>query len=296
MIELTDSDFHDLCADPAVRRIIDDANRSGGRAAFAFWGILIPGMFFVGAVTWYAIAAGWQITGVIFGSFGMLVVYILAALPLAMTGRAIKLPVFQRLAVRHGLAYAPLVDTLPVSADARAALFGAELGTESYTDYFQGKLLDESDFATCQAYLLGERGRRFNGRLFILGRPHGGSGHVIVAPDCPAWINPATSLVFDDDPAFCRAFRVHASDAGEARALLGPEARRTLLELRRRGKVRLYAGLGEIFVAIAGRKGFTPGLGFRFRRGEDRVRAMFDDLADSLAVLRSLKAALDPVL
>jgi hypothetical protein len=42
-----------------------------------------------------------------------------------------------------------------------------------------------------------------------------------------------------------------------------------------------------------GRKGFTPGLGFRFRRGEARVRAMFDDLADSLATLSRLKASLD---
>ncbi len=294
MIELTDKDFHEFCADPAVRRIIDDANRNGSRAALAFWSLLIAGLLFVGAVTWYAIASGWQVTGVIFGSFGVLIVYILAAVPLAMSGRAIKLPAYEILAARHGLDYAPLVETLPVSAEARAALFGEEPGTESYTDFFHGKLLDGSDLATCQAYLLGEGGRRFNGRLFILGRAHGGSGRIIVTPDCPARVEPATSVVFDDDPAFARVFRVHASDAGEARALLGPEARRTLLELSRRGKVRLYAGPGEIFVAVEGRKGFTPGLGFRFRRGEDRVRAMFDDLADSLALLSRLKAVLDP--
>ncbi len=292
MIELTDQDFHELCADPAARRIIDDANRNGARAAFAFWGLLIAGLLFVGAVTWYAIASGWQITGVVFGSFGVLIVYILAAIPLAMSGRAIKLPIFEILAARHGLDYAALVHTLPVSAEARAALFGDGPGTEGYTDFFNGKFLDGSDFATCQAYLLGESGSRFNGRLFILGRLHG-SGRIIVAPDCPAWVNPAMSLVFEDDPAFARAFRVHASDAGEARTLLGPETRRTLLGLSRRGKGRLYAGPGEILIAIEGRKGFTPGLGFRFRRGEDRVRAMFDDLADSLALLSRLKVALD---
>ncbi len=293
MTELTDRHFHDFCADPAVRRILDDANRNGRRAAFAFWGLLIAGLLFVGGVTWYAIASGWQVTGVIFGSFGMLVVYIIAAVPLAMSGRAIKLPAYGILAARHGLDYAPLVHALPVSAEAKTALFGEEPGTGSYTDFFHGKFLDGSDLATCQAYLLGENGSRFNGRLFILGRLHGG-GRVVVAPDCPAWVNPATSLVFGDDPAFCRAFRVHASDAGEARALLGPEARRALLELSRRGKVRLYAGPGEIFVAIEGRKGFTPGLGFRFHRAEQRLRWMFDDLADSLAVLSSLKGALDP--
>lgn len=294
MIELTDRHFQELCADPAVRRIIDDANRNGARAALAFWGILIAGLLFVGAVTWYALATGWQITGVIFASFGVLIVYILAALPLAMTGRAIKLPVFGILAARHGMDYTALVDTVPVSAEAKAALFGAEPGTETYTDFFQGKLLDAGEFATCQAYLLGERGNRFNGRLFILGPPHGGSGRVIVTPDCPAWVDPGTSMAFADDPAFARAFRVHATNPEEATALLGPEARRTLLDLRRRGKVRLYAAPGEILVAVEGRKGFSPGLGFRFRRGEDRVRRMFDDLADSLAVLSRLKAALDP--
>ena len=103
----------------------------------------------------------------------------------------------------------------------------------------------------------------------------------------------ATALI-PDDPDFRCAFRVHASDAVEGRALLGAEARRTLLELRRRGIVRLHAGPGEILVAVEGRKGFTPGLGFRFRRAEDRIRAMFDDLADLLTLLRTLRAALDP--
>jgi hypothetical protein len=294
LIELTERHFQELCADAAVRRIIADANRNGGRAALAFWGILLLGLLFVGAVTWYAIASGWPVTGVIFGSFGVLIVYILAALPLAMTGRAIKLPVYEALAAQHGLDYAALVGAFPVSAEARAALFGNELAAESYTDFFTGKRLDAGEFATCQAYLLGENGSRFNGRLFAFIRSQGGGGHILVTPDCPAWVDAATRLVFADDAAFARAFRVHASDAAEGRALLGPEARRVLLDLRQRGEVRLYAGPEHILVAMGGRKGFTPGLGFRFRHAEDRIRAMFDDLAGSLAVLSRLKAALDP--
>jgi hypothetical protein len=293
MTELTDRAFHELCADPAVRRIIDDANRNGGRAAFAFWGILGLGLLFVGAVTWYAIASGWQVTGVIFGSFGVLIVYILAAVPLAMTGRAIKLPVFKILAARQGLDYSPLVQIFPVSAEARAALLGEDPGTESYTDFFSGKFLDASEFATCQAYLLGEKGSRFNGRLFAVGRLQSSVERVIVTPDCPRWVDPATAVRFEEDQAFERAFKVHASDTAAAGALLSPETRHMLVDLRRRGKLRLYAGPGEIFVAIEGRKGFTPGLGFRFRRAEDRLRWMFDDLADSLAMLNRLKAALD---
>lgn len=292
MIDLTDRHFHELCADAAVRRIIDDANRNGGRAAFAFWGILGLGLLMVGAGTWFAIASGWQVTGVIFGSFGLPLVYILAAVPLAMTGRAIKLPVYRSLAARHGLDYAPLVHAIPVSAEAKIALFGAELDTESYTDFFAGRFLDGGDFATCQAYLLGGNGSRFNGRLFAFARLHGGSGYVLVTPDSPCRLDPATAVALDD-PAFACAFRVHASAATEARALLGPETRRMLLDLRQRGKVRLYAGPGEILVALEGRKGFTPGLGFRFRRGEERIRSMFDDLAGSLATLRTLKSSLD---
>jgi hypothetical protein len=292
LIELTDRHFQDLCADDAVRRVIADANRDGRRAALGFWAFLIVGLLMVGAGTWYAIASGWLVTGVIVGSVGVLIVYILAAVPLAMAGRAIKLPVYEILAARHGLDYAALSPTPPASREAMQALFGDELATESYTDYFHGKRLDAGEFTTCQAYLLGEKGSRFSGRLFAFIRDHGSGGYLLVTPDDPSRVDPAMELI-PDDPDFRCAFRVHASDAGEARALLGPEARRTLLDLRRRGKVRLYAGPGEILVALEGRKGFTPGLGFRVRRAEDRIRRMFDDLADSLAVLRSLRAALD---
>jgi hypothetical protein len=292
MIELTERDFRELCADPAVRRIIDDANRSGRRAALGFWGLLLAGLLAVGAGTFWAIDAGWLVNGVIFGSCGMLIVYILAAIPLAMAGRGLKLQVYERLAARHGLNYAALVDVLPVSREAIAGLFGDDLATESYNDYFDGKRLDADDFSTCQAYLLGKRGLRFSGRLFAFVREHGGTGHILVTPECPSGADTVTALTFDD-PAFRCAFRVHASVAEEGRALLGPEARRTLLELRRRGKVSLHAGPGEILVAIEGRKGFTPGLGFRFRRAEDRIRWMFDDLKDSLAILRTLTASLD---
>jgi hypothetical protein len=293
LIELTDRDFQDLCADETVRRIIADANRNGRRAASGFWALLITGLLMVGAGTWFAIASGWLVAGVIFGSFGVLIVYILATVPLAMAGRAIKLPVYERLAARHGLDYAALSPTPPASRAAMHALFGDELATESYTDYFHGKRLDAEDFTTCQAYLLGEKGSRFNGRVFAFAREHDGGGHLLVTPDSPHWVDPATELM-SEDPDFRCVFRVHASDEWEARALLGPEARRTLLDLRRRGKVRLYAGPGEILVAVEGRKGFTPGLGFRFRKAEDRIRRMFDDLADSLAVLRRLRAALYP--
>src|SRR6218665_3570778 len=101
MPELTDRDYQDLCADERVRAIIGEANRSGRRAAVGFWGILLAGLVMVGAITAWAIAAGWVVTGVIFGSAGMLAVYILAAIPLAMAGRAIKLPVYEILAARH---------------------------------------------------------------------------------------------------------------------------------------------------------------------------------------------------
>ena len=142
MIELTDRDFQDLCADEEVRRIIADANRNGRRAALGFWALLIVGLLMVGAGTWYAIASGWLVTGVIVGSCGVLIVYILAAVPLAMAGRAIKLPVYQRLAALHGLDYAALIASPPASRAAVQALFGDGLATESYTDYFHGKRLD----------------------------------------------------------------------------------------------------------------------------------------------------------
>jgi hypothetical protein len=293
MVELTESHFRELCADAAVRRIIDEADRSGRRAAIGFWAVLLLGFAMIAAATIIAINLDHLILAVLIGSIGVLAVYCIAMIPLVVAGRAIKLPVFEILAARHGMDYAPLVGAPPVYAEAGPILFGDELATESFVDFFHGKFLDACDFTTCQSYILGENETRFNGRLFTLARHRGGGGHVIATPDNPHCVDPATALALDGDPAFARAFRVHATIAEEGRALLGPEARRTLLELRRRGKVWLYAGPGEILVAVQGRKGFTPGLGFRFRRGEDRIRAMFDDLADSLATLRSLKASLD---
>lgn len=256
MIELTDRDFQALCGDERIRRIVDAADRSGRRAALAFWSIWIGGLILSGGAAAWLIGQGWQVTGVLVGSVGMVAAYVFAALPLAMAGRAIKLPVYEILAARHGLAYAPLVEEPLFFAGARPALFGAEPGVESFTDYFQGKLLDAADFMTCQAYLLPERGGRFNGRFFAFGRSHVAGAEERCAP----------------------------SEA---------EVRRLLAGLGHRGKVRLHAGPDAVFVALEGRKGFTPGLGFHFRHGEERVRAMFDDLADSLALLSRLKAAFD---
>ena len=101
-------------------------------------------------------------------------------------------------------------------------------------------------------------------------------------------------LLFENGGSFNgRFFSFDRAAAGDQAT--GHEAR-IPPDLGRPEKIRLYTGPNAILVAIEGRKGFTPGLGFRFRRGEERVRSMFDDLADSLAILSRLKASLDPVL
>jgi len=302
LIELADHHFQDLCADPEVRRILAEANRNGGRTSLGFWAILVLGLLLVAAATIIAFALDRPVLAVIVGGVGMLAVYVIAAIPLAMAGRAIKLPVFQRLAARHGLAYAPLTGLVPLHAEASPHLFDVWLTTESFTDLFQGK--DERDhrFATWQTYLArgsgGDIKPVFNGRVFAFERRTWGKGRILIVPAGryfgstrgTADMRPVTL----GDAEFERWFQVHATVEAEARALLGPEARRMLLALRKGGKLRIYAGLGDILVALDGRKGFTPGLGFFFRRGEARVRAMFDDLADSLHLLRTLKAGLDP--
>ena len=74
--------------------------------------------------------------------------------------------------------------------------------------------------------------------------------------------------------------------------VIGTDLRRLLLELRQSGRVFGYVGPEDAFVAATGKNRFEAGPMFRSVSGEQRVRAMFDDVCAGLAVLRRLRAAL----
>lgn len=96
------------------------------------------------------------------------------------------------------------------------------------------------------------------------------------------------------DDEFERNFEVYATDPAEAAQLLSDGALRSrLLDLRLAGKVFVYAGPQEALVAAGGQDRFEPGDMTDSLIGEERVRLMFDDVCESLALLRELKARLE---
>ena len=97
----------------------------------------------------------------------------------------------------------------------------------------------------------------------------------------------------EGDEAFEKKFEVYSTHPLEARELLFDTVfRAKLLELRKTGRVFVYAGPEEALVAATGKDRFEPGNMLRSRPGEERVKGMFEDVRASLELLRSLKAKL----
>jgi len=74
--------------------------------------------------------------------------------------------------------------------------------------------------------------------------------------------------------------------------VVGGSLRRALLDLRQSGRVFGYVGPQDVLIAAWGRNRFEPGSMFRSIPGEQRVRAMLEDVCAGLAMLEQLKATI----
>jgi hypothetical protein len=303
MIQLTDSDFQTLCAAGTVRERIGALEGERKAALRKFWLRGTIGLALAAAALASLLNAGWQ--GVAILVFVALLVgtIIAAAGPLMAAKEGLKHPVLDEVAKKAGLEYMPGDFTPPSLASACALLFGGGgFCSETYTDLFNGTDEEGRGHAVYEANLQRRAGKNtysvFCGQIYAIQRRPGAQGRTAIVPD--KWIfnfwKPAGDMErvrIEGDEAFEKAFEVYSTHPMEARELLFDSAfRARLLELRKSGRVCVYAGPEEALVAANGKDRFEPGSMLRSRPGEERVRLMFDDVCASLALLRELKAKL----
>jgi hypothetical protein len=302
MIQLTNSDFQTLCAGGTVRERIGALEGERRAAVRQFWLRGLGGLALGIAVATALFYAGWETTAfILFAIF--LVGAIIASLgPLMAAKEGLKHPVLEEIARKAGLEYFPAGFTPPAFGSACALLFGSGFSSETYTDLFNGTDEEGRGVAVYEACLQRRAGKNtyvvFSGQVYAVQRRPGAQGRTVIVPDRKLfnfW-KPARDMErvrIEGDEAFEKKFEVYSTHPMEARQLLFDTAfRARLLELRKNGRVLVYAGPEEALLAAMGKDRFEPGNMLRSRPGEERVRQMFDDVCASLGLLRELKAKL----
>ncbi|MEA3051222.1 MAG: hypothetical protein QOG72_125 [Sphingomonadales bacterium] len=302
MIQLTTSDFQTLCAAGTVRERIGALEGERRVAVRQFWLRGLGGLALAAAAGAALFGAGWEATGVI-AALVILVAGIVAAIgPLMAAKEGLKHPVLEEVARKAGLEYFPSGFAPPAFGSACALLFGSGFSSEAFTDLFNGTDEEGRGLAVYEACLQRRSGKNthtvFSGQVYAVQRRPGARGHSVIVPDRKLlnfW-KPARDMErvrIEGDEAFEKKFEVYSTHPMEARELLFDTAfRARLLELRKNGRVFVYAGPEEALVAATGKDRFEPGNMLRSRPGEERVKLMFDDVCASLELLRELKAKL----
>jgi hypothetical protein len=303
MIQLTTSDFPMLCAAETVRERIGALEGERKSAARKFWLRGLGGLALAAAVAVTLFELGWETSA--FLAFMVILVgaMIAAFAPLVATKEGLKHPVLEEVARKAGLEYIPSGFVPPAFGSACALLFGSGgFSSETYSDLFNGMDEEGRGLAIYEACLQRRAGKNsyivFSGQVYAIQRRPGAQGHTVIVPDRKLlnfW-KPASDMErvrIEGDEAFEKKFEVYSTHELEARELLFDTAfRARLLELRKAGRVFVYAGPEEALVAATGKDRFEPGSMLRSRPGEERVRLMFDDVCASLALLRQIKAKL----
>ncbi|HEX8239567.1 MAG TPA: DUF3137 domain-containing protein [Allosphingosinicella sp.] len=303
MIELTATDFQTLCAAGTVHERIGALEGERRAAVRKFWLRGVIGVVLTVAALVSLLNAGWQVVAIIVALVFLVGTFIAAAAPLMAAKEGLKHPVLEEVAKRAGLEYFPSDFTPPAFGGGQALLFGGSgFSSQTFSDLFNGTDEDGRGFAVYEACLQRRSGKNtytvFSGQMYAVQRRPGPRGHTAIVPDKKIfnfW-KPASDMErvrIEGDEAFEKKFEVYSTHPMEARELLFDTAfRARLLELRKAGRVFVYAGPDEALVCATGKDRFEPGSMLRSRPGEERVKLMFDDVCESLQLLRELKARL----
>jgi hypothetical protein len=303
MIQLTDADFQTLCAAGTVRERIGALEGERKAAVRKFWLRGGIGLALSAAALVTLLNAGWEAMAFIVFVVFLIGTFIAAAGPLMAAKEGLKHPVLEEVAKKAGLEYFPSDFTPPVFGSARALLFGGGgFSSQTYTDLFNGVDEEGRGFAVYEASLQRRAGKNtysvFCGQMYAIQRRPGAQGETVIVPDKKIfnfW-KPSSDMErvrIEGDEAFEKAFEVYSTHPMEARELLLDSVFRSrLMELRKSGRLCVYAGPEEALVAVNGKDRFEPGSMLRSRPGEERVKLMFDDVCGSLELLRELKAKL----
>lgn len=301
MIEYGEEHYRDLCRSGRVAIEISTIEEKRKDALRRFWLVLVVVIALAATILWYLSDDDTLGFGIVAALLVLVFGGIVAALPLGKAGRALKLPVLETLAEKGGLTYMESGFDPPVYPEARKALFGNWLSSQSFTDLFYGSDEEGRRFALYEGTLTRRQGKSthtvFSGQMYAWQRRSKGGSEIVIVPDRGIFnffkpLGGMERVKFESDPDFERRFEVYAYEPQQAQMVIGAELRRLLLELRQAGRVLGYIGPEDVFVAATGKNRFEAGSMFRSVSGEQRVRNMFDDVCAGLAVLRRLRAAL----
>lgn len=302
MIEYREEHYRDLCRSGRVAIEISTIEEKRRDALRRFWLALLVVVALAATILWYLSDETTVGFGIVAALFVLVIGGIVAALPLGKAGRALKLPVLETLAEKGGLTYLETGFDPPVYPEARKALFGNWLSSQTFTDLFHGSDEDGRRFALYEGTLTRRQGKSthtvFSGQMYAWQRRAKGGAEIVIVPDRGIFnffkpLGGMERVKFESDPDFEKRFEVYAYEPQQAQMVVDGDLRRLLLELRQAGRVLGYIGPEDAFVAATGKNRFEAGSMFRSVSGEQRVRTMFDDVCAGLAVLRRLRSALD---
>lgn len=302
MIEFGDEHYRDLCRSGRVAIEISAIEDNRSKAVRRFWiGMAITVALCILVIT---MMSGEDTLGfgIVIAIIVLVVGGIISSLSLGKAAQALKIPVLETLGEKGGMAYMENGFDPPVYPDAQRALFGGWLSSQSFTDLFHGQDPEGRRFALYEGTLTRKAGKStqvvFSGQMYAWQRRAKGGSEIAIVPDRGLFnffkpVGGMERVRFDGDPEFEKKFEVYAHEPQQAQITIGADVRRALLELRQQGRVFGYVGPENIFVAATGKNKFEAGSMFRRVSGEQRVRAMFDDVCSGLGVLKRLRAALD---
>lgn len=301
MIDYSEDDYRALCRAGRVSieiSTIEEKRKDGLRK---FWLFVLGGIVVAAAIIW----SMWGPDLFGFGAFLAIAVFIggivFGLFALGKAGQALKIPVLETLAEKGGLTFMEGGFDPPVYPEARKALFGNWLSSQAFTDLFHGTDADGKRYALYEGTLMRSSGKNshtvFSGQMYAWQRRTKSGAEIVIVPDRGLFnffkpLGGMQRVKFESDPDFEKKFEVYAYEPQQAMMTIGTDARRLLLELRQSGRVFGYVGPEDAFVAATGRNKFEAGSMFRSVSGEQRVRAMFDDVCGGLAVLKRLRASL----
>jgi hypothetical protein len=302
MIELTADCFEDVCGAAPVREQIGSLDTNRRSAVRKFWLYLLGG-FVLAPLAYVTLdRAGWP-TVAFFAAIILVIAGIVVGYSaLAKVGESLKHPVLEAIAARAGMEYFASDFSPPVYPVAGKALFGSWLSSQNFTDLFNGTDEEGRGYALYEACLQRKTGKNtqtvFRGQVYALQRRPGGQGTTVVVPDRGLFnfFKPASGMErvkIEGDDLFESKFEVYSTAPLEARQLLDPAFRSRLNDIRKTsGRLLAYFDADNALVAVWGKDRFEPGSMFRRKGGEERVKAMLDDVCAALAQLREFKARL----
>lgn len=299
MTDFSASHFEALCATDQVKGQIETIETSRRAAVKTFWLVLIGGIVATLVLTLVALAV-FPVATVFVLAGGLVGAYMFAHGPLNKARQGLKLPVLRALAAQGNLQYQDTGFSPPGYVAAEKSLFGGWLSRTTFSDLFKGVDEHGREVAVYEALLERRQGKNtitvFRGQVYAFKRGGASQGITVLVPDRGMFnfFKPAKGMErvkFSDHPEFEKRFEVYSSAPAEAQALLGSvTARERLLALRAKGQLFAFIAPDEAFFAVTGKDRFEPGSMFKSTSGHDRTKLMFDEVCESMAVLKELRA------